>query len=304
MGKKKIQNIGDTIEDIEKPKKSTKKPSNSSKPKAIIDKKPDLNISEDKIQIKTDAPENIDQKTKPKRGKSKIRSKKYQKAKSLVDSDKLYDLPEAIELVKKTAYSKFKSNVETHIRLNIDLSKSDEQTRMIVKFPKYLGKKPKILAITSDRDSALKAGATHAGGEELIDKIGKGWLDFNMVVAEPRFMPNLGKVAKILGTKGLMPNPKTGTISDDLVSKISEILAGSMEIKNDTSGIIHQVIGGVEDSSQVILNNFAILYSAITKNKISNKDLIRSIHMSASMGPSVKVNQSNIEIDKLQKKTT
>jgi len=313
MGKKKIQTIGETIEDIQKPQKSNKKTIKVNKEKKEKSSQPEITTTQDpKPKIKQEEPEkqitpdSSDQKTKPqsKRGKNKIRSKNYQKAKKLVDSNKFYNLVEAVQLAKKIAYSKFKSNIETHIRLNIDLSKSDEQIRTIVKFPKYLGKKPRILAITTQKDASLKAGAIHAGNEDMIDKIAKGWLDFNMVVAEPKFMSNLGKIAKILGTKGLMPNPKTGTISDNTASKITEILAGAIEIKNDTSGIIHQVIGGVGDSDQDIINNFQLLYSAITKNKSNKKDFIKTIHLSPSMGPSIKVNISNINTNKDKKNKT
>ncbi|MFH1749307.1 MAG: 50S ribosomal protein L1 [bacterium] len=307
MGKKKIQTIGETIEDVQKPQKPDKRNFKIDKEKADSNIQAEKTKNSDvKINTKQEKQATTDSKSKDlrsqlKRGKNKIRSKNYQKVKKLVDSDKLYDLVEAIILIKKVAYSKFKSNIEVHIRLNINLSKSDEQVRTIVKFPKCLGKKPKILAITRDKDSALKAGATYAGNEEVIEKISKGWIDFNMVIAEPEYMSNLGKVAKTLGTKGLMPNPKTGTISEDVKSKIAEILAGSTEIKNDTSGIIHQVIGAVDDSDKDLINNFQILYNAISKNRFNKKDLIKTIHLSPSMGPSIKIDVSTINTDKVQK---
>ncbi len=310
MGKKKIQTIGETIEETKKPQTFNKQnkeikqkktdPENSIE--EILDKvKDSQKPTIEQKKINSEDTKTKKEKSEPKRGKNKIRSKKYQTAKELVDPEKSYNLEEAIELVKKIAYSKFKSNIETHIRLNINLSKSEEQVRTIIKFPKYLGKKPKILALTSQKDTCIKAGATHAGGKEMVDEISKGWFDFNLIVAEPKFMPSLGKIAKLLGRKGLMPNPKTGTISDNVETKISEILAGSIEVKNDTSGIIHQVIGRVDESNSDLIKNFQILFTNISKNKSNNKDFIKSIHLSPSMGPSVKIDMPSINTKSIQK---
>ncbi len=307
MGKKKIITIGEIPESFEN-KKEKKIPKQLEKP--VPEKNKEKKLEEKKsitkpISFKEEKTKEVKKTTevksklsKPQKSKKKIRSKKYQEVYQLIDKQKLYSLNEAIKLTKKTSYSKFNGNIEVHIRLNIDLEKSGEHIRTIIKFPKFLGKKPKILAFTNKKSDALKAGATYAGGDELIEKISKGWTDFNLVLAEPSFMPRLGKIAKNLGTRGMMPNPKTGTITNNISEKIKKIFAGEKEIKNDSGGIIHQVIGSIKDKEEDLIKNMQILFQAIQKFRSGKKDFVKSIYLSSSMGPSIKVDPNTIDNSK------
>ena len=299
MGKKRIPEIGEKAEkkSAEKTPIQKAQESKSEKAEEKVAEKAEKPIAEPKKSTEKS------KKFPKKRAQKKLRSQKYQKNRELVDKDKTYALAEAIQLVKKVSYAKFGGSIEAHIRLNLNLGKSEEQIRTIIKFPKLLGKKPKILALTKNKEAALKAGALHVGGEELIEKISQGFRDFNLVISEPSFMPKLGKIARILGTKGMMPNPKTQTISEAIPEKIQEILQGTVEVKNDAVGIIHQVIGNLQDQDAVLIKNFQILFEGIqkAKPKTGKKDFIASIYLSPTMGPSVKID-SNLIFEKQNQK--
>jgi len=204
---------------------------------------------------------------KKKVGKAKIRSKKYREVAALIDKQKLSDLPTAIELVKKTSLSKFDGNVEVHIRL---LSKTGkpENLRGTLKYPHPTGKKIKVVILD----------------EKLIEEIGKTKkANFDLVLATPAMMAKVGKLAKILGPQGKMPNPKSGTITENPAKTKKELETGMIEYKTDSYGIIHQVLGKVSSDLKVLEENFQALLNCLPKEKIS------SIHLCSTMGPAVKV---------------
>lgn len=213
---------------------------------------------------------------------------------SLVENGKAYSPEEAIELAKKTATTKFIGSVEVHIRTEIDPKKTDQQIRGTVALPHGTGKTKKIAAfVTESKEKAAKdAGAEIVGGEELIKKIKETAVtDFDIAVAEPAMMKNLAQIAKILGTRGLMPNPKTGTVSENVAQVIKEISGGKVSFKNDDSGIVHQIIGKSDFDSQKLLENFQILMQALLKSKPSGlkKPLLKSVYINSSMGPGIVV---------------
>jgi large subunit ribosomal protein L1 len=310
MGKKKITKITDDSEVLAKSGKEAYeekmlKKLDSKQSSQVADTSEPLDITNEDITAVPDDSDSIDSQSKPetKTGKPKvakqpkIRGKNYQKVLSLVDKDKTYDLNDAVALVKKLSYSKFDGQIEAHISLNLNPDKSEEQVRTLIKFPKLVGKKPSILAFTADKEATLKAGAKYAGGDELIEKVGTGWIDFDIVIAEPAMMPKIAKLGKILGTKGLMPSPKSGTIADSTSIKVSELLSGLTSVKNDLGGTIHQVIGGIKATDAELVDNFNVLVAGIKKAKPASlkKDYIVGVFLSPTMGPSVKLDLANIK---------
>lgn len=222
------------------------------------------------------------------------RSKRYQLAAKLVEPGKAYKLAEALELVKKTSSAKFDASVEVHLRLGIDPKQTDQNLRTAVTLPHGTGKKKIIAAfVTSVREKeALDAGADIVGGEEMIKELKKTEkINFDVAVAEPAMMKNLAAVAKILGTKGKMPSPKTGTVSIDVAKAIKEIAGGKIEVKNDETGNLHQIIGKVSFDTPKLEENFKTLMATIKSNKPkgAKQDYIRAIYICSSMGPSIKV---------------
>lgn len=223
----------------------------------------------------------------------KIRSKRYEKVKGLVES-KEYGIDEAIPLIKKTALTKFDESIEAHISLGINPSKSEQNIRGIVDFPNTTGKAKKVIVISSsDKEKEAKeAGADLVGGKELIKKIEQGFMDFDVIVATPDMMTLLAKVAKILGPKGLMPTPKSGTVTMDVGKVVKSIKAGRVEFRMDPEGNIHQVIAKVKSNEKTIKENFLALLEAVLKAQPSTfkgSDYIRSITLCSTMGPGVKI---------------
>lgn len=205
---------------------------------------------------------------------------------------KTYLLEEAVKKVKKASKEKFDASVEAHFRLGIDLSKSDQQVRGSVVLPYGTGKNVRIVVFTTKVKEAKKAGADLVGGKELIDKILKsGKCDFDVVLATPEIMKDLAKAGKVLGPKGLMPNPKDGTITQDIAKTISNLKKGKITFKTDSGGIIHQVIGKVSFEDEKLIENFKALYKAIIKAKPARtkKEFIKSITLASSMGPGIRV---------------
>ena len=222
------------------------------------------------------------------------RGKKYQEASKLVDCTKQYEPDEAIELVKKTASAKFDESVEIHIRTNCDGRHADQQVRGAVVLPAGTGKTVRVLVFAKGvkLDEAQAAGADFVGGEELIPKIQKeGWLDFDVVVATPDMMSVVGRLGKVLGPKGLMPNPKAGTVTMDLTKAIAEIKAGKVEYRLDKSNIIHVNIGKASFTKEQLMDNYNALMNAIERAKPSTVkgQYLKSIALSSTMGPGVKV---------------
>ncbi len=212
----------------------------------------------------------------------------------LVDREKVYSAEEGIELAKKTATTKFVGSVEVHIRTLIDAKKTDQAVRGTVSLPHGTGKSKKVAAFVTDtkEKEAKDAGAEIVGGEDLIKKIKESEkTDFDVAVAEPALMPKLAQIAKILGTRGLMPNPKTGTVGADVGKIIKEIAGGKVNFKNDDSGNIHQIIGKSNFPNDQLLANLKALYRAVTESKPSTVkgQFISGVSINATMGPGIKV---------------
>jgi len=221
-------------------------------------------------------------------------SKRAKANKELVNPAKTYSPAEAIELAVKTANTKFKGSIEVHIRTNIELKKTDQQVRGTVSLPHGTGKTKKIAAfVTESKEAAAKAaGASIVGGEDLIKQIKETEkTDFDVAIAEPAMMPKLAQVAKILGTRGLMPNPKTGTVGDNIAQIIKEISGGKVNFKNDDSGNIHVTIGKSDFEAKKIEENFKAFYDAVVHSKPSavKNQFIASITLNATMGPGIRV---------------
>lgn len=227
------------------------------------------------------------------------RSKRYTESKALIDSKKLYTPDEAVELVKKTATTKFESSVEVHVRLGIDVKQSDQQIRATITFPHSTGKTKKIAAFVPEakQKEAKEAGADMVGAEDLIDEIAKtNKVDFDIAVATPDMMPKLAKIAKVLGPKGIMPNPKTDTVGSNVKKLVEDLKKGKVAYKNDAQGIVHQAIGKTSLNASALLENFQSLIESLRKHKPSSaKGLyFKSVTLSSTMGPGIKVDVSGI----------
>ena len=223
--------------------------------------------------------------------------KKYAEVAKLVDKAALYDPSEAIALVKKTAVAKFDETVEAHIRTGCDGRHADQQIRGAVVLPNGTGKTVKVLVFAKGPkvDEALAAGADYAGGEELIPKIqNDGWLDFDVVVATPDMMGVVGRLGKVLGPKGLMPNPKAGTVTMDVTKAIADIKAGKIEYRLDKTNIVHVPLGKASFTEAALEENFKALMDAIMKAKPSavKGAYLKSITLTSTMRPGVKVTTS------------
>lgn len=220
--------------------------------------------------------------------------KKYEEAKKLVDEKKLYEVREAIDLVKKTSIAKFDASVEVHIHLGIDPKKGDQQVRGNVSLPHGTGKTKKIAAFVDQAHEAeaKEAGAELVGGEELIKEIASSnAINFEVAVAMPAMMPMLAKIAKILGPRGLMPNPKNETVTNDIKKAVLALKSGKVTFKNDDTANVHQVIGKVSFDAEKLMENFDALMGVLKKAKpASSKGIfLRTASISASMGPGIKV---------------
>lgn len=220
--------------------------------------------------------------------------KKYVEAAKLIDRSKVYEAEEAVALVKKSATAKFDETVELHIRTGCDSRHADQQIRGAVVLPAGTGKDVRVLVFAkgAKADEAAAAGADFVGGEELIPKIQKeGWLDFDVVVATPDMMSVVGRLGKVLGPKGLMPNPKAGTVTMDVTKAIADIKAGKVEYRLDKANIIHVTLGKVSFTEEQLVQNFNALMGAIEKAKPSSVkgQYLKSISIATTMGPGVKI---------------
>lgn len=227
------------------------------------------------------------------------RGKKYAEAAKLIDRANLYDAADAISLVKKSAVAKFDETVEAHIRLGVDGRHADQQVRGAVVLPHGTGKTVKVLVFAKgDKlNEALAAGADHAGGDELVPKIqNDGWLDFDVVVATPDMMGVVGRLGRVLGPKGLMPNPKAGTVTMDVTKAVNDIKAGKIEYRLDKTNIIHVPLGKASFSEEQLADNFHTLIGAIVKAKPSaaKGQYLRSVTLASTMGPGVKLNTAKL----------
>lgn len=220
--------------------------------------------------------------------------KKYTEATKLIEKGKLYESEEAVAVVKKAASAKFDETVEVHIRTGCDSRHAEQQIRGAVVLPNGTGKKVRVLVFAKDAklDEATAAGADFVGGQELIPKIqNDGWFDFDVVVATPDMMGVVGRLGKVLGPKGLMPNPKAGTVTMDVAKAIEEIKAGKIEYRLDKANIIHCPIGKVSFTEEQLLQNFNTLMDAVSKARPSSLkgQYLKSITLASTMGPGVHI---------------
>jgi len=224
------------------------------------------------------------------------RGKKYVEAAKLVDRTKAYSVAEAIELVKKTSTAKFDATVEVAFRLGVDPKKADQQIRGAVVLPHGTGKTQRVLVFAKGEKAkeAEAAGADYVGDSEFINKINQGWFEFDVIVATPDMMGEVGKLGRVLGPKGLMPNPKTGTVTFDVTKAVNEIKAGKVEYRVDKSANIHVPIGKISFDDQKLVENFTTIYETMLKVKPSaaKGTYMKNIAVSSTMGPGVKVDAS------------
>ena len=225
------------------------------------------------------------------------RGKKYLESKAFYDSTQEYELNEALEIVEKTAKANFDETVELHFNLGVDSRHADQQVRGTVILPHGTGKVQRVLAFVKDDriDEALAAGADYAGNTEYEEKIQKdGWLDFDVVIATPDMMATVGKLGRVLGPQGLMPNPKTGTVTPDIKKAIEDIKAGKVEYRTDKANLIHVPTGKVSFGKEKLADNIKTLISAVVKAKpaAAKGKYIKSITVSSTMGPGVKLQAS------------
>ena len=228
-----------------------------------------------------------------------FRGKKYQDSAKLVDRTKLYDSDEALALAVKTAKAKFDETVEAHIKLGVDSRHADQQVRGAIVLPHGTGKTAKVLVFAkgAKAEEAAAAGADYVGEMELVTKIqSENWFDFDVVVATPDMMGVVGRLGKVLGPKGLMPSPKAGTVTMDVTKAVNEIKAGKIEYRLDKTNIIHCPIGKVSFGAEKLSENFNALMGAIVKAKpaASKGQYLRSVVVSSTMGPGIKVNNAKI----------
>ena len=227
----------------------------------------------------------------------KKRSKKYTEAFSKIEKSKVYTKEEAVKLVKETSISKFDGTVEVAMRLNLDTKKADQQLRGAIVLPKGTGKTVRVLVIAKGENAkkAVDAGADYVGDVDMIEKIEKeNWFEFDTMIATPDMMPLLGKIGRVLGPRGLMPNPKTGTVTVDVEKAINEVKAGRVEYRTDSYGNVHGVIGKVSFSEEDLLENLNAFVGTILKVKPATVkgDYVKNISISSTMGPGIKVENS------------
>ncbi len=227
------------------------------------------------------------------------RGKKYVEAAKSIDRGNLYDKAEAIELVKKTAVAKFDETIEAHIRTGCDGRHADQQIRGAVVLPHGTGKKVRILVFAKDAkaEEAKAAGADYVGAEDLIPKIqNEGWFEFDVVVATPDMMGVVGRLGRVLGPKGLMPNPKAGTVTMDVTKAVNDIKAGKIEYRLDKTNIIHVPLGKASFTEEQLADNFQTLIDAIMKAKPAavKGQYLKSVTLTSTMGPGVKINPAKL----------
>jgi len=227
----------------------------------------------------------------------KKRGKKYQAALGKLDANKKYTLDEAVSKVKEVAFAKFDETVELTVWLGVDPRKADQMVRGTMVLPHGLGGKAKRVVVIAQGDKikeALDAGADFAGGDDIVEKIKGGWLDFDAVVATPDMMRSVGTLGKVLGPRGLMPNPKTGTVTMDVKTAILETKAGKVEYRVDKTGVIHTAVGKVSFDKEKLFENAKVLIDAIVKSKPSTSKgrYVKKINLAATMSPGVAMDET------------
>jgi ribosomal protein L1 len=236
------------------------------------------------------------QPVKPTRSRLERRGKLFRKSAEHIDKSKFYSLEEAIELAKKTSHVKFDATVELHMNLGVDPRHADQNIRDNLVLPAGTGKNVRIAVLTDDAATATKAGAAIAGTDELLSELEKGNLNFDILISTPVLMPKLGKHARVLGPRGLMPNPKSGTVTTDIDRAVAEAKAGRVEYRVDSTGIVHVGVGKVSFSSKHLLDNLSAVLASVKGNKPSSVkgNYIKAVYLTTSMGPSVKVDLASL----------
>jgi len=228
----------------------------------------------------------------------KHRSKRYRAAEPKVDVNRKYSVEEAVAVVKDTATAKFKESVDIAVKLGVDPKKADQAIRGTVALPHGIGKAVRVLVLTrppKDQE-ALAAGADFAGLQEYVEKIQSGWADIDVIIASPDVMGEVGKLGKVLGPRGLMPNPKSGTVTPDVVKAVGEVKAGKIEFRVDKSGIVHASVGKAEFENKKLVENINKFLDVIIKAKPSSAkgQYVRSVTLSTTMGPGVPVDRTQL----------
>ncbi len=228
-----------------------------------------------------------------------FKGKKYKESAKLIEASKLYDVEEALDLVIKTAKSKFDETIELHVRLGVDSRHADQQVRGAIVLPHGTGKNVRVLAIAKDAkaDEARAAGADFVGDQDMIEKIQKeNWFDYDVIITTPNMMGLLGRLGRVLGPKGLMPNPKSGTVTMDIGRAIQEAKAGKIEYRLDKTNIIHCPIGKASFGTEKLGENLSTLMDAIIKAKpaAAKGQYIRSCVIASTMGPGIKINSAKL----------
>lgn len=266
--------------------------------KALTEEKEKIEKEERKIaKVETIQPtaKNIIQQT---RSKLERRSKNYREAYKLIDKNKKYSAVNALDLAIKSSKSKFDSTVEIHVRLNVDPRQADQNIRDMVVLPAGNGKtiRVAVFADVDNVDLAKKAGADIAGGDEFLQQLDKGIIDFDILIAKPSMMVKLGKYARVLGPKGLMPNPKSGTVTNDIAKAVKEAKSGRVEYRVDSTGIVHLGVGKTSFGTEKLLQNTKAVLASIKNNKPASikNAYVKSIYITTSMGPSIAVEASEL----------
>lgn len=228
------------------------------------------------------------------------KGKKYLEVSNKVEKMKLYTLDEAVKLVKETSISKFDGSVEIAMRLNLDTRKSDQQLRGAIVLPSGTGKEKKVLVIAKgdNAKAAIEAGADFVGDTDMLEKIEKeNWLDFDVMIATPDMMPLLGKLGKVLGPKGLMPNPKTGTVTTDVKKAVTDVKKGRVEYKTDSYGNVHALVGKVSFTEEQLKDNIKAFVAVILKSKPSvvKGAYVKNVSLSTTMGPGIKLDINSFD---------
>lgn len=225
-------------------------------------------------------------------------SKRFRSLSEKIDSKKNYSIEEAVTLVKSSSNTKFVESVDIAVRLGVDTTKADQALRSTVVLPHGIGKSVKVLVIAKSpkEKEALDAGADFAGFQEYLDKIKEGWTAVDVIIATPDSMGELGKLGKILGPRGLMPNPKSGTVTMDVANAVKEVKAGKIEFRTDKAGIVHSTVGKANFENEKLSENVKTFLSTIVKLKphSSKGQYIRSVTLSSTMGPAVKINNTEV----------
>ena len=228
------------------------------------------------------------------------RSKKYQAALEKFDVNSSYSIEEAVKLAQETSAVNFDASVEVAFRLGIDTRKNDQQIRGAIVLPHGTGKSQRVLVFAKGEKlkEAEEAGADYAGDQEFVQKINGGWFDFDVIVATPDMMGEVGKLGRVLGPKGLMPNPKTGTVTMDVKKAVEEIKAGKVEYRAEKSGIVHVAIGKVSFDTDKLVENFNTIHDALAKSKPASAKgtYFKSVAVSSTMGPGIKVDNNAARI--------